>query len=388
MWVLNTRTAELRSFPEPTSVVGGYAILSHVWGEDCQGDTFQSVRATYDYCEYKADEPTLIMLETLFPRRITPSADISTSARHRPPTPVAPPTLPNPLESTNARDYLTPLIRDFLVKADEDGFDWAWAAICCIDFTSSAEVNKEINLSYRYFALSGACYVYLSDVSSDCRVSDKDSEFTRSRWHTRSWTLQELVAPSTIGFFSKDWKWLGGKFDLAEVIEKNIPGSPPANILRFAKKLSETSVAERLSWAAHRSTSRVEDEAYSILGFFGIRMSTFYGEGRNAFYRLQEEIMRKSSDTSLFAWTDTIYPLGDTGEMINLCKCLPEQDSLCHLFSPSPQRFVGASQVVAQRIGRSTTADSNVSDAIRLRLLQFPDILLNDIHRAEWRRSR
>ena len=83
----------------------------------------------------------------------SPVADISASDQHRPP-PVALPNLPNPLTSTNARDYLTPLIRNFIIRAQKDGFDWAWAAICCIDFTSSAEVTKEVNLIYIYFALS------------------------------------------------------------------------------------------------------------------------------------------------------------------------------------------------------------------------------------------
>lgn len=160
---------------------------------------------------------------------------------------------------------------------------------------------------------------------------------------------------------------------------------------RTSLNLSETSVAERLSWTAQRSATRVEDEAYSILGLFNIYMPTFYGEGRNAFYRLQEEIMRNSSDTSLFAWTDTIYPLSDIPEMINLCKRHPEQDPLCHLFAPSPQQLVGTSHTFAQRTECSTTVDSNVSSTIRLRRLRSPDNPLNsynNIHRDEQRHSK
>lgn len=101
MWLLNIRTAELRSFPYPTSVIGGYAILSHIWGEDCRGDTFQSGRATHDYCDYIAKEPLRAMAKVLRSKRIarslsSPAADISASNEHRPP-PAAPPNLPDPL---------------------------------------------------------------------------------------------------------------------------------------------------------------------------------------------------------------------------------------------------------------------------------------------------
>jgi hypothetical protein len=58
-------------------------------------------------------------------------------------------------------------------------------------------------------------------------------------------------------------------------------------------------VSEKMSWAAKRQTTRVEDMAYCLLGLFEINMPLLYGEGPNAFMRLQEEIIRKVTDESI-----------------------------------------------------------------------------------------
>ncbi|KAI5992016.1 hypothetical protein F5J12DRAFT_461928 [Pisolithus orientalis] len=57
-----------------------------------------------------------------------------------------------------------------------------------------------------------------------------------------------------------------------------------------------------MSWAADRKTTRVEDRAYSLMGLFGVNMPMLYGEGEKAFQRLQLEIIRTSSNHSIFAW--------------------------------------------------------------------------------------
>ena len=131
--------------------------------------------------------------------------------------------------------------------------------------------------------------------------SDNEAEaFSRSRWHTRGWTLQELIAPRVVFFLSDSWEFMGSKSELADRLE-GITGIP-TSVLRLERKPQDFCIAQRMFWAARRQTTRLEDEAYSLLGIFNINIPTLYGEGRKAFRRLQEEIMKQSPDTTLFAW--------------------------------------------------------------------------------------
>jgi hypothetical protein len=128
-------------------------------------------------------------------------------------------------------------------------------------------------------------------------VSLKD--FEQSSWFTRGWTLQELLAPSKLHFFNREWKPIGSKRRLAPKIER-ITGIPRRALRSFS--LDEYCVAEKLSWSAKRTTTREEDCAYCLLGLFQINMPLLYGEGARAFQRLQEEIMKISTDMSIFLW--------------------------------------------------------------------------------------
>ncbi|KAF4495462.1 beta transducin [Fusarium agapanthi] len=121
------------------------------------------------------------------------------------------------------------------------------------------------------------------------------------RWFTRGWTLQELIAPSSMISFDKDWRMLGTKTSLVQVLSQRT--SIPKSILCDSEELETTSISHRMSWAADRVT-RKEDSAYYLMGIFGINMPLLYSEGYKAFYRLQEEIMRVPDDHSLFAWKD------------------------------------------------------------------------------------
>ncbi|KAF5533461.1 ankyrin repeat-containing protein [Fusarium phyllophilum] len=180
--------------------------------------------------------------------------------------------------------------------ARENGFEYIWDDTCCIDKTSSAELSEAINSMYRYYQEASICYVYLADISTVAEISN-------SRWFTRGWTLQELIAPSSMIFFDKEWRELGTKTSLVQVLSQRT--SIPKAILCDSEELETTSIAQRMSWAADRVTTRKEDGAYSLMGIFGINMPLLYGEGDSAFYRLQEEIMRVSDDHSLFAWKAT-----------------------------------------------------------------------------------
>jgi len=126
-------------------------------------------------------------------------------------------------------------------------------------------------------------------------------DFSDSRWFSRGWTLQELIAPQALNFYNDFWEDLGTKSSFALTL-KEITGIP-VDIL-CGGSLSEYCVAEIMSWASNRQTTRVEDMAYSLLGLFNINLPLLYGEGNKAFARLQEEILRATGDYSLFAWTD------------------------------------------------------------------------------------
>jgi len=194
-------------------------------------------------------------------------------------------------------------------QARKDGLQWVWIDSCCIDKSSSAELSEAINSMYNWYAMSSVCYVYLSDFASTATVRDdatdaetlaaKD-ELRMCRWWTRGWTLQELLAPRTLCFYSKSWTEVGHLFSLTATVSE-ITGIE-MNVLLGIKPLRDVCGATKMSWAAHRQTTRPEDEAYCLLGIFDINMPLLYGEGRRAFARLLEEIMRASSDLSLLAW--------------------------------------------------------------------------------------
>ncbi|KAK4071221.1 uncharacterized protein Triagg1_6252 [Trichoderma aggressivum f. europaeum] len=178
------------------------------------------------------------------------------------------------------------------VRAKSDAFQYVWIDSCCIDKTSSAELSEAINSMYLWYYKAGRCYAYLSDVQSMYT-------FKKSEWFTRGWTLQELLAPAEVYFLDKDWNDLGTKKSLQEAVSAQT--RIPVNILSGAD-LETATVAQRMSWASWRKTTRVEDRAYCLMGIFGINMPLLYGEGERAFIRLQEEIMKISTDHSILAW--------------------------------------------------------------------------------------
>jgi hypothetical protein len=187
-------------------------------------------------------------------------------------------------------------IRETCRLADSRGFEYAWVDTCCIDKSSSAELTEAINSMYRWYREATVCYAYLSDVDD----SADETALAASRWFTRGWTLQELIAPKAVIFWSRNWVEIDSKLNLCDSLHTitNIP----ADLLRGYSIASDYSIACRMSWAAGRETTRIEDTAYCLLGLFNINMALLYGEGSNAFYRLQQELVKSSTDASLFAW--------------------------------------------------------------------------------------
>ena len=218
MWLLSTHTAELKFFASPDDVPGGYAILSHVWGRPEEEDTFQKLQAAMDRCRKEAGGATdnrpgtpsnthsgctpplsaqvqsltsrlqelVCVLQSRLPALRNVLSSLPTASSHLPVSPTQPSA---PHVSTNPRDFVSVKIRNFLLIAEEHGFDWAWSDTCCIDKTSSADLTEGINSMFLYYSFSDVCYAYLSDVSSDCDLTSSYSEFTESRWHGRGWTL-------------------------------------------------------------------------------------------------------------------------------------------------------------------------------------------------------
>jgi ankyrin repeat protein len=182
-------------------------------------------------------------------------------------------------------------------QAARDELRYFWVDTCCIKKSDAAELQEAINSMFRWYQNATRCYVYLSDVSKDPSTSDDRSqrwkpEFRQTRWFKRGWTLQELIAPKSVEFFSKEGTLLGNKHSLEQTIQE-ITGIAVHAIRGDA--LSQFSEEEILSWVAKRQTKREEDIVYCLLGFFGVFMPLIYGEGhQNALERLQEQARKKS----------------------------------------------------------------------------------------------
>jgi hypothetical protein len=176
-------------------------------------------------------------------------------------------------------------------QATRDGLHYFWVDTCCIDKRNNTELTKAINSMFRWYRNAVKCYVYLSDVSTsavglsaeNCQ-SAWEADFRKSRWFRRGWTLQELLAPACVEFYSSQHQRLGTKESLWPVIH-DITRIPVEAIC--GHPLDNFSTKERLRWAAGRHTTEGEDEAYCLLGIFDVFMPLIYGEGKdNALKRL------------------------------------------------------------------------------------------------------
>ncbi|KAI0095561.1 heterokaryon incompatibility protein-domain-containing protein [Nemania sp. FL0031] len=187
--------------------------------------------------------------------------------------------------------------------AAKNGYQYIWIDTCCIDKTSSAELSEAINSMYRWYKQAWICYAYLEDV--EYAGGDAFYEICRdSRWFTRGWTLQELIAPKEVHFYAQNWEYLGSKLSSQSVRSSlsKITGVD-ARVLESIVDPKDTSIATRMKWASHRQTTRPEDVSYCLIGLFNVNMPLLYGEGKGkAFVRLQEEILKGSNDHSIYIW--------------------------------------------------------------------------------------
>lgn len=189
--------------------------------------------------------------------------------------------------------------------AASHGYKWIWIDTCCIDKTSSAELSEAINSMYRWYENASVCFAYIEDnpTSSDLGKHPDTRALQNARWTTRGWTLQELIAPKVVQFYTQDWRLLGDKRDPSVCKALTRATGIEAGVLLGQITVAEVSVANRMKWAAKRLTTRPEDLAYCLMGLFGVNMPLLYGEGHaRAFIRLQEEILKTTDDQSIFAW--------------------------------------------------------------------------------------
>ena len=283
MRLLHSRTLEFKEFFNQESTPP-YAILSHTWGDE--EITFKDMRK---YLK------SVKMAET---QRSVVEGGMLADCGH---------TIIERMSGFKK-------IRYCAEQATMDNLDYFWIDTCCIDKSSSAELSEAINSMFRWYRDSAVCYAYLSDLADPLNaivVTDVNSmaramnkELAKSVWFTRGWTLQELIAPRKLIFYTASWTEVAEKNNwyLRRRIEKQT-GIPVPVLLTGDS--SRCSLAQRMSWASSRRTTRLEDGAYCLLGIFEVHMPLLYGEGEHAFLRLQEEVIRQSDDLSIFAWKDS-----------------------------------------------------------------------------------
>ena len=189
----------------------------------------------------------------------------------------------------------------------KDRYDWIWIDTCCIDKTNSAELSQAINSMYGWYEDADMCYVYLQDfgrhgTTPGNNICDGYDRIKDCKWFSRGWTLQELLAPRRVTFWDCTWTEVGTKHSLHGMLS-TITGIPDA-VLQGFKEPRHCIVGQIMSWASARATTRSEDIAYCLLGLFDVNLVPIYGEGPfKAFIRLQEEILKKLSDHSIFIWS-------------------------------------------------------------------------------------
>ncbi|KAI1127088.1 heterokaryon incompatibility protein-domain-containing protein [Nemania abortiva] len=197
-------------------------------------------------------------------------------------------------------------------RARADRLDYLWVDTICIDKTNSTELSEAINSMFAWYAKSSRCYVYLSDLhkTQSSYAEDDDTagpvhteQLRRCRWFTRGWTLQELLAPQYVYFFNSNWQRIGWKHDPEFCTRISKITGIDTQYLNDRDLIFTAGFSVRMSWAARRKTTREEDIAYCLLGLFGVNMPLLYGEGKRAFLRFQEELIRRSNDQTIFCWS-------------------------------------------------------------------------------------
>lgn len=330
MRLLHTTSFKFHSFSDPDSIPP-YAILSHRWGD---GEILYEDMLTF--------KTSVSLLSDLLDNAHNALIDARADGKY-----------------IGGKNF--DKLRMCCHVAHEDGYEYVWMDTCCIDQRSSAELSESINSMFEWYKKSRVCYAFLKDVPTTDNPRAENSTFRNSEWFRRGWTLQELIAPRRLVFLSATWEVIGTKKQLADVVEA-ITNIEYAVLCGYVQ-LTSICAATKMSWASNRRTTKVEDRAYSLLGLFGVNMTTIYGEGKQAFRRLQHEIIRQSTDHTIFAWEHNIYSHKTRGTGVNKVQAYSPYEfddsasvawrvGLCDLLAPSPDQFVKAGGIVATPYSR------------------------------------
>ncbi|KAI6015351.1 hypothetical protein F5J12DRAFT_527514 [Pisolithus orientalis] len=242
----------------------------------------------------------------------------------------------NKVESKSVWDLPdTPLnnkLRNFCKEAHRLGYNWAWSDTCCIDKTTGPILNQSLTSMYKWYANSAATLVFLASVTHPSKPGD----LARSRWMTRAWTLQELLSPTVIFFYDSEWKlYLGdtsANHKESEIMQElaDAIGVPRGTIVTFSP--DDLGVRETLRLASSRSAMVEEDVAYSLIGIFKSDIKPYYGEGADALGHLLEEIVARSGEVTVLAWS---------GKSSSYNSCLPTSLSVYSQIPHSPPSLEG-----------------------------------------------
>ncbi|KAF1948247.1 kinesin light chain [Byssothecium circinans] len=206
-------------------------------------------------------------------------------------------------------------------QAAQDQLPYFWIDTCCIDKWNLSELSKSINSMYRWYKNATKCYVFLSDVSISTAIethqqSDWEASFRASKWFTRGWTLQELIAPVSVEFFSSEGRRIGDKRSLKQLVHEIT--SIPVKALQNCP-LDGFTIPERMGWAKNRETTEEEDKVYCLLGLLDIFMPTSYGEGKEkAWRRLQLEVEAANSAPSIIPFSQNDHFVGWESQLAEL----------------------------------------------------------------------
>ncbi|CAK7235838.1 hypothetical protein SCUCBS95973_009404 [Sporothrix curviconia] len=282
--LLHTRDFTFHEFPnKQTPKVPPYAILSHTWGDD---------EVSYQSLQDIVREDKMQLVQSM------------------------------------SFSHGLSKIYHCCKQAAEDKYEFAWIDTCCINKLDSAELSDAINSMFRWYKESAVCYAYLADVPATDDFRVEGSAFYNSMWFKRGWTLQELLAPQNVEFYSKDWQNFTTKYDIPDVI---------ADV---------TGIAEEV-----------------------LTMPLLYGEGEKAFWRLQQEILKDTTDHTLFAWKGDGYTSG--------------------MFARSPADFVPAVDMTTHRRDLQNSASSLTNRVLQIELplapTPIPDVYTAVLNCYPWR---
>jgi hypothetical protein len=326
-----------------------YAILSHTWEHDRRGRP-QEV-------EYGDLKRQVTSSHKRYDDRSQRTSTISFFER---------PAVATPAQDAPSKESGWQKIEQARVAARNLGQKWIWIDSCCINKDDVREHTEAINSMYQWYADAQVCITYLGDVESLDDV--KSASEAECRWFSRGWTLQELVAPSRLRFYNKNWLYLGSRngveseragaenddlsYRISEITGINQSLLRMHDSTQIKRELASIPASQKMFWASARKTTKPEDTAYSLIGIFDLgHMHLKPGEGASAFIRLQEEIIRQTSDPTLFAWTatepcnfspDSCLALAGIQESTNPFKY---NDTLHGIFACHPIEFKGAGRI-------------------------------------------